>query len=1032
MNHHSRKEEPTSLQAIPMKANLVLKVVLSLLLIIGVRLWHLAVVEHDKKMEEAFHPRRKQVLEPAPRGTIRDRFNTVLAANKLDYRLTIVYSQFRDIPAWQTSTDKNGNKTRRYLRREYIQKLSSIVAEVLNIDPIRLEDVIHSHGALSNNIPLIIKQKLSESEFYRLAALEKDWLGIQVQRVPKRYYPKGKVACDVIGYLGPVSKEKYGAILSEMHLLSEYVTQKEQGLLEVELPIGFSDFSDAKARLLELQEKAYAINDSVGILGVEASFEEELRGYTGKRLYFADAKGNCLRELPGSRLPISGKRVLLTISSELQEFAEKLLAESEFERERAKKKQKEPVMRGGAIVALDPKTGEVLALASYPRFDPNDFVRIKNSFFDEETPSEVLRWIQNESFVGKIWDGIDSLHREEYDKKRDHFKDVSCALSWKEFLGLLLPIDSPLKEKLDPSVSIEKLIELQRDFFALRAAYPEMKLDAFVELDALKYWFEGLQTVQEKMLYVDLSRLLLWHEDISDALLAKIGTLSIEQFRSMETMYISRIFSLKKQVKQVWERHHFAAWRKEHEKQFLQEKRRQEKINGQYARPYLEYIDRESARQFDEFWKSNLQKIVGLMPMSQIDPDLVGVLKGYADLNHPLLMKYTGIYGEQGTDLIQTAVKVFSPGYSRSYAYRHAAIQGSLFKLVTAYAGLKQRYAELKGDIKASDLQLFEITDKVFKSNSQVFVGYFPSGKPIPQLYKGGRIPKSLSSNIGKIDLLKALETSSNPYFSLLAADYLKNPEDLNDAAFEFGFGTRSGIALPLEAAGKLPNDLSTNKTGLYSVAIGQHTLLTTPIQTSVMLSAIANGGAIFEPQIAKMIVGKDPHFQQSEMKKSDHFAFKESLKTVGIDVPLFSKIAVKETKNEVTPIMPKELRQIFMPESIQHTLLEGLHRVMRHLQEDPRERQRTKVLRELGGQFIGKTSTAESQERIGASCGTSSVIHNHTWFGGIAYEPGSTLRFETPELVVVVYLRYGGYGRQVAPIAAEMVRKWRQIKSAS
>lgn len=88
----------------------------------------------------------------------------------------------------------------------------------------------------------------------------------------------------------------------------------------------------------------------------------------------------------------------------------------------------------------------------------------------------------------------------------------------------------------------------------------------------------------------------------------------------------------------------------------------------------------------------------------------------------------------------------------------------------------------------------------------------------------------------------------------------------------------------------------------------------------------------------------------------------------------------------------------------------------------------------ELKDQLVGKTSTAESQEKIGLDIGQSSMMYNHTWFGGISYQ-GKPHKFffndaqGKPELVVVVYLRYGGYGREAAPLAAQIVKKWRELR---
>ena len=104
---------------------------------------------------------------------------------------------------------------------------------------------------------------------------------------------------------------------------------------------------------------------------------------------------------------------------------------------------------------------------------------------------------------------------------------------------------------------------------------------------------------------------------------------------------------------------------------------------------------------------------------------------------------------------------------------------------------------------------------------------------------------------------MRAIETSSNPYFSLLAAEYLKDPEDLIRAAKEFGYGEKTKITLPGEIAGNVPQDVVTNRTGLYATAIGQHTLVTTPLQTALMLGAIANGGKLLEPKIVSLVAGK-------------------------------------------------------------------------------------------------------------------------------------------------------------------------------
>ena len=100
-----------------------------------------------------------------------------------------------------------------------------------------------------------------------------------------------------------------------------------------------------------------------------------------------------------------------------------------------------------------------------------------------------------------------------------------------------------------------------------------------------------------------------------------------------------------------------------------------------------------------------------------------------------------------------------------------------------------QRHKKMEhGPYTQSELNPLTISDQEFMATRQRFMGYTQEGKPIPQVYKKGRLPRSLAhKNIGRIDLIRALEYSSNPYFSLLAADHLQNPNDLNRAAEAFG-----------------------------------------------------------------------------------------------------------------------------------------------------------------------------------------------------------------------------------------------------
>lgn len=346
---------------IPAKANRVLNLILIALLLILIRIWHLAVVQYDQKLEESRKPQRRVVLEPAKRSTIRDRFNVPLALNQIHYKAAVLYSQLRQIPsvAWEKGPD--GKKIKRFKRKEYIARLSNLLAEELQMDSERLEDLIHAKASLYFNIPFVIKDDLTEKEYYRLKLLEKDWLGVQVQMAPRRHYPLGKVGGDIIGYMGAINRTEYESILQEIKYLQIYLHECDEGMA-LEPPNGVLSEAEARQRLQELQGHAYSINDYVGKAGIEGRFEQDLRGFHGRQTFYSDARGNFLRELPGTREPQAGQRFLLTISAELQEFCEKLLTQNEKIREaRASKvdaakqaliSQRQPWIKGGAILAM--------------------------------------------------------------------------------------------------------------------------------------------------------------------------------------------------------------------------------------------------------------------------------------------------------------------------------------------------------------------------------------------------------------------------------------------------------------------------------------------------------------------------------------------------------------------------------------------------------------------------------------------------------------------------------------------------------
>jgi len=1082
---------------IPEKARRVLNIIFLCLLLVLLRVWFLSVIQHDKKLEESRKPRLKMVVEPAKRATIRDRFNIPLAINKTRYRASIVYSEFRRIPSFIWTKDAEGKKIKISKRKEYINSLTQVLAKELDLDSERLEDLIHSKAALYFHLPFVIKDELSEQEYYRLKMLEREWVGIHVQSTPQRTYPFGKVGADLIGYMGAINQSEYENAIGKIKQLEKFVKDLEKGDLTT-LPSGYTDIDQIKKQLKELRERSYSLTDYVGKSGVEGFFDNILRGFQGKSYFQTDAKGNYLRKLPESRTPIPGQRLILTISAELQEFAEKLLAQNESIRTAYASQvgstnslvTKQPWIKGGAIIAMDPNNGEILAIASYPRIDPNDFISSGQQQLIQQKKANIARWLENEEYLAQIWNQQRALEKEIYDDKREEFVDRELEMTWERFLEEILLEEMHIRDWLAHTATIKDAVLMQRamqnclicsgqsnPYWVMSLLFDsspygdplpkdvrqaiEENIDQQKELvesqrKILEPYIQFIPSDFEKVLLIDLCRVAVNEENFSQNLLKKVGEQTLDTYKKASSAYSKVEPFVQSIIKTAFHEIYFKPWRQENGKKLLQEKRLEEKLSHHYARPYIDYLDEKENKLFKEFWSSNrsrlllyfllgshqedtpyskllnqwqqeltagahqneswrqayqfLQEVVGSLSQETAE-DYLKTLRNFHELTRPLFGSYPGLRKKGNLRLEKHLAAAFYPkygfGYGRSYAFRQTTPQGSIFKLVTGYAAMHKRYQQLDAEkLTYSNLNPLTITDQVHRKGGKTIVGYHTSGAPIWQNYKGGRIPSSIIKSIGKADIIKAIETSSNPYFAMLAGDVLEKPEELLDTARAFGYGEKSGIELKGEIPGKLPLDLSTNKTGLYATAIGQHSLDVTPLQTSVMLSAIANEGKVLTPQVIHLTAG-------NSLAQKENAIFKNS-----------------------TPLK----RQIFMPTLIRKTLLDGMQGAVARMQKEGLSslshfyRNHPEAISDyidLKHDIVGKTSTAEWMERLLPLQKPSKFTH--IWFGAISFRQEGDVyesrdQYGKPELVVVVYLRFGKYGKDAAPLAAQMVKKWREI----
>ncbi len=1041
-------------QPIAYKTGRILRLLLLFFALLGLRCLMLAGPESEKWRAFASKPGARTLIEAPLRGSIYDRFGITLAGSKIQYNAAIYYAPIKQIDRLGWREGVNGKKERAYPRSDYIAALSAMLSEHLNMDARSIEDQIHGRAAIFPHTPYVIKRDIDEKLYYKLRLMQRDFPGLSMEKSTRRVYPLGKVAADVIGYLGVISDREYRRIADEKSELSHYIRQREEGNLPF-LPVGYDSAQQVSARLAEIKEKTYTISEMVGKSGVEAKFDSLLHGYSGKKNYEVDPDGNLLKELPGARAKVDGQDLLLSISAELQEYAEQLLAESEKNRGGGSA----PWICGGAIVAMLPESGEVLCLASHPRFNPSDFLSAAGK------REKVAQWLENEHYLEGVWDGSQQLVKETFNRKSGQFEDLSQPLSWDYYLSEILSKKSAIYQAISKVKTVKNASDVVRN--------GDEKLQ------------ELIAHPRDRFLMVDLCDLALNGTRFSADILEKIGSVTLSSYREQTQCRVQMTKCVKELTRHLFKERDFADWRAAHFKSFLKEKRKEEMQQRRYHKPYIDYLEQLEGEQFAAFWadagesllqafilgnsdhldsaylpyyaeliraRQSFKGVKGFDALTALGRQLggaemaeyIGSMRPFKQLTLPLRATYHNVrrVGELSVqkDLAAAFYPLHGYGFGRSQAFRQSTPSGSLFKLVVAYQAMMEKY--LAGPYGA--VNPLTITDESFTTSTKTrqVLGQMSSGENIYRLHKGGILPRGSHSGIGKIDIAGAIESSSNIYFSLLAGDFLSSPESLCEASRKFSYGRPTGIALPGEIGGTIPSDLAYNKTGLYAFAIGQHSLVVTPLQSAVMINSLATGGEVLTPRIVKEVRGSSLLRQQSALFQMSDYPFKEELLGLGVDFPLFTQSLMPLQKSGV-PSGKEVARKLPMPREVKAALFEGMWKAVNGAKGTarasllslaaPESRGFVKDYIEIQQELIGKTGTAEILYKKTLDGETPASMEKHVWFGGFSTKkPVKAGHFDSvePEIVVVVYLRFGKAGKEAAPLAAQIVKKWREIKA--
>ena len=311
-----RVEEPYLLTPqLALRVAILAFLALAIFAVLFVRLWALQILSGQRYLTQANDNRVRTLRIDAPRGVILDRSGHVLVSNVVGERVEL----------WPADLPKTWRAELGELRA--LQQVTGVpVREMLK----RMNE--QGGDPLT---PVVVQSGLHRDQIYYLSEHKAQFPGVQLAQSWLRNYPYRSLAAQVLGYVGQISP-------------GEYKQLKSQG---------------------------YQPTDSIGQAGVELGYDSYLRGRDGTAQLTVDSEGRPKSAVKLQVLPHGGDALRLTLDIGLQRAAERALRYGVD----LARKNGEAYADGGAIVALDPRDGSVLAMASYPTYQPSIFVGRPNA-----------------------------------------------------------------------------------------------------------------------------------------------------------------------------------------------------------------------------------------------------------------------------------------------------------------------------------------------------------------------------------------------------------------------------------------------------------------------------------------------------------------------------------------------------------------------------------------------------------------------------------------------------------------------------
>jgi len=325
-------------------------------IVFALRLFYLQILEHANWLRQAEQNRTEQISLAPSRGVIYDRNGIVLARNVASYNIAVTPAF---LPDDQGEID------------EIIVQLAELTGVPVTLgsiedplipcgDNLGVREMVAIQTSFSPYDPVLIQCNVPREIALAVEEHAIDWPGVSVEIEPVRDYPTGSLTAAVIGYLGPIP-----------------AVQEEELVAEGFVPN----------------------RDKVGYGGLELYFDEILRGVPGLRVVETDVGGQILRDVDSPIDPQPGQNLVLTIDTRLQQAAATILQQDIADWNRF---VGEIRYTSGVVIAMDPRTGEVLAMVSWPTFENNRMARFIPQYYFEQLSIDSTHPLVNNAVGAEI------------------------------------------------------------------------------------------------------------------------------------------------------------------------------------------------------------------------------------------------------------------------------------------------------------------------------------------------------------------------------------------------------------------------------------------------------------------------------------------------------------------------------------------------------------------------------------------------------------------------------------------------------